>query len=179
MQTTSPATLRLIRDHSHFSFSFDPIFQGPILPSAVGPEVSLDLYPPSPPPIGLSGTLCSVSSASPRSAFPRPLALAVMALAAIGLCLAEERVRWISGALLLGVGPGLLAPHFHSLRRSVLATRLQAYLPYAVVLAVTIPILGELLAGRPPITRDHGFTTSRPTYSSTTNPRGKTPRLER
>lgn len=82
--------------------------------------------------------------------------LAVIA-AVVSLGFGGPLGRWVAVGLLLAVAPQLFAP---LLRLPVIAARREAiarWLPLALVVTLGLILLGDLLLGRPPVSRDHGI----------------------
>ena len=92
----------------------------------------------------------------PRRVPERTWTWLAVVMAALGFAFGGELGRWIGFALLLTVGPGMLEP----LRRLPLwqreRERVLRWLPLALVLGLATLLLGDLILGRPPISRDHG-----------------------
>ncbi len=77
----------------------------------------------------------------------------VAALAALGF--GGALGRWVAFALLLAVGPALLEPLTRVPWIADNRERLARWLPLAVLVALTVALLGELALGRSPASRDH------------------------
>ncbi|MFV8751875.1 hypothetical protein ACNOYE_15125 [Nannocystaceae bacterium ST9] len=77
--------------------------------------------------------------------------------AALALAFAGRLGRWIGVGLILAVAPRLFEP---VLRLPWIADRratLARMLPWAVLATITLALLGELVLGHPPASRDHGI----------------------
>lgn len=81
-----------------------------------------------------------------RTPFAIVVAAAILAIAA------GEVGRWIGAALLLWAGPTLLRP----LARLPRVAALRPHVPLLLLGLLSIALLGDLMLGRPPATRDHG-----------------------
>lgn len=80
------------------------------------------------------------------------LTIAAVALSVVLAIIGGDIARWAAGALLLWVGPTLLRP----VAAHPLWGRVRPHLPILLLGGLMLALLGDLLLGRPPVTRDHG-----------------------
>jgi hypothetical protein len=82
--------------------------------------------------------------------------LAIVAAVA-SLVLGGPLGRWVGFALLLAIAPRLLAPLLRVPAIADRSERIGRFLPLALVVGLVLVLLGDLLLGRPPASRDHGI----------------------
>lgn len=82
--------------------------------------------------------------------------LAIIA-AVVSLTLGGSLGRWVGVGLLLAVAPKLFAPLLRLPAIAERRDRIARWLPLALVLGLGLALLGDLLLGRPPVSRDHGI----------------------
>jgi hypothetical protein len=80
------------------------------------------------------------------------LTIGAVALSVVLALWGGDVARWLSAALLLWVGPSLIRP----LGSHPLVARVRPHLPLLLLGLLSLALLGDLLLGRPPATRDHG-----------------------
>jgi hypothetical protein len=82
--------------------------------------------------------------------------LAIIA-ALVSLTLGGPLGRWVSVGLLLAVAPKLLAPLLRLPTIAAWHERIARFIPLALVIGLGLTLLGDLVLGRPPVSRDHGI----------------------
>jgi hypothetical protein len=82
--------------------------------------------------------------------------LAIVA-AVVSLTLGGPLGRWVGVGLLLALAPTLLAPLARMPAIADRRERIGRFIPIALVIALGLVLLGDLLLGRPPVSRDHGI----------------------
>jgi hypothetical protein len=91
----------------------------------------------------------------PARLSPRAKTVLAIVAALLALGFGGGLGRWVAFALVLAVAPTLLEPLMRLPWIADNRERLARWLPLALLVALTVSLLGELALGRPPASRDH------------------------